>query len=530
MENDIKYLDLMFKRLWLIVLAAAITGGLAYAFRDQQEPVYTATATVYVGNALDLDNPGTGLFESAQQLAGNYSILVRQRPALEDIIDTLDLDMSTDTLRSIIGTGLIPETSFLEISVSYNDPELAAEIANAAADWLITNNPGNPTIEEEETLTSVEVTINELEERIEELNVDLDRVEQQREDELQRRAPDQAQLDQLNERYNDLFARINEAEANLNAFQQRRLELSGNINRIVIAEPAVVPGSPGGISPIIVGSMGAIVGMIFAIAVVLFFEYLDNTIRNEEEATRVLGLSVLGVIERSRRIAADYENYEASRALPRAQVSEGYRTVQTNLLFSASKGASKMFIMASPGVGEGRTATVANLAVIAAEAGVKVLLIDADLRRPRLHKAFGLENNTGIVKMLELASNDPELLETSGQYTNILDEAVQDTRIPSLKVITSGMNGGALSAQALSFDNLRRWIEIIQTTLDFDVIMFDTSPSTSTADSYILAATTKANVILLIEAGRTRSAAALKAKDQFEHVGSNISGVILNKA
>jgi capsular exopolysaccharide synthesis family protein len=216
--------------------------------------------------------------------------------------------------------------------------------------------------------------------------------------------------------------------------------------------------------------------------------------------------------------------------------------VQTSLLFSSTTGKtgslvrpeSRVYIIASPNPREGRTTTIANLAVIAAEAGLRVLLVDADLRKPDIHKIFGLQNQSGLATLLAQTAAEPEMLNGSngseGRFLEVFNEYVQATKLSNLKIMSSGLNGTELrSTQLLGFDNLRRCVEIIQNSGQFDVILFDTAPTSTTADSYVLAATTQANVILLAEAKRTNRTSAIKTREQFTHLNANLSGVILNK-
>jgi capsular exopolysaccharide synthesis family protein len=188
-----------------------------------------------------------------------------------------------------------------------------------------------------------------------------------------------------------------------------------------------------------------------------------------------------------------------------------------------------IYVLTSPGPGEGKSTTTANLAVTMAAAGMKVLLIDADLRQPRLHELLGLTNRGQLAHLLTTSPT------AYGEITNVNDlpevvlESVQMTDITNLWVITSGPLPD-VPAEVLNSAYLQDWMRIFTSLMGIDVVLFDTPPCLMVADSSILAANLHAKVVLVVEAGRTQLAAVRRAKAQFEHIGCEINGVILNRA
>ena len=197
-----------------------------------------------------------------------------------------------------------------------------------------------------------------------------------------------------------------------------------------------------------------------------------------------------------------------------------------------------VYIITSPGEGEGKTVTAANLAVTMANSGLEVLLIDADLVRPKIHKVFDLENATGLTTILAAKGADLDgLLENDkAQYSarppseslSILKTCVQNTNIPRLRIITGGPYTES-SAQLLSSSPLQKWVDLMQAQLNVEVILFDSAPCLTVADTSILSAKVKADCILVVRAGETQRDAALRAQRQFDHIGINIQGIILNR-
>jgi capsular exopolysaccharide synthesis family protein len=214
---------------------------------------------------------------------------------------------------------------------------------------------------------------------------------------------------------------------------------------------------------------------------------------------------------------------------PMSRISEEFRSLQTKLLLhtnlllsSENKGNGKVYMVVSPRHDEGRSFVIANLAVVAAEVGLKVLLLDADLRRSAQHKIFEVNDEIGLVSMLMQAKETPSGKQDMQSY-------IQNTRIPNLDIMVSGVGDQMLSKQVVNFDKLQGCIENIQKNLDYDIILVDTSPLLLFSESYVIAATTKATTMLLVEAGKTSLPDAQKARDQYNQMECAITGVVLNK-
>jgi Mrp family chromosome partitioning ATPase len=213
-------------------------------------------------------------------------------------------------------------------------------------------------------------------------------------------------------------------------------------------------------------------------------------------------------------------------------IAEGYRTIRTNLLFgNTDRGDTGIYVVTSPGPEEGKSVTTANLAISMAMAGLQVLLIDADLRRPKVHEIFDLDNTVGLTTLLSAEPRE-SLPDGGGSQrkrlpTNLLD-CIQTTPLPKLWVITSGFTP-ANPTEILGSTLLQRWIQIFKQSSDIDIVLIDTPPTLLVADSSVLAATAQANVILIVDCGHTRRGAAIRAKEQFQQLGIEIKGVVANR-
>lgn len=195
---------------------------------------------------------------------------------------------------------------------------------------------------------------------------------------------------------------------------------------------------------------------------------------------------------------------------PKSPISEAYRTLRTNIEFSAVDGQVKVIMMTSAGPGEGKSTSISNLAVAYAQADKKVLLIDADLRKPTMHHTFQKSNRSGLTSIL------------TSQIT--WKEAIQNTSIPNLDILTSG----PIPPNPSEIVSSQRMHTLLNELRDrYDVILIDTPPALAVTDAQIIA-TRCDGVILVIDSGKVKRDAALKVKQNLEHVKARILGVILN--
>ena len=199
--------------------------------------------------------------------------------------------------------------------------------------------------------------------------------------------------------------------------------------------------------------------------------------------------------------------------MPRAPVSEAYRTLRTNLEFSSLDKPLKTLVVTSPGPDEGKSTTLANLAVTLAQAEKRVILVDCDLRRPAQHEIFGVTNQSGLTTMMvdEQAMKAPPL---------------QETGVPGLALLTTG----PLPPNPSELVGSRRMAEIIAgLSQAADLVLFDAPPIIAVTDAAVLASRVD-GVLLVIKAGGTKRDHAQKAKALLDKVNAHVIGAVLNNA
>lgn len=208
--------------------------------------------------------------------------------------------------------------------------------------------------------------------------------------------------------------------------------------------------------------------------------------------------------------AASHESGDGlvAATAPRSLAAEAYRTLRTNIQFSSLDRELRTILVTSAGPGEGKSTVLANLAVVIAESGRRVVAVDCDLRRPNLHTLFRLDDVPGITTMMLEEGSPPPL---------------KATPVPRLSLIASGPLPPN-PAELLGSDRFARIIGRLRD--EADVVLFDSPPITAASDAAVLAARVD-GVLLVVDSGRTRRDLAAQAKAQLERVGAHLLGVVL---
>jgi capsular exopolysaccharide synthesis family protein len=278
--------------------------------------------------------------------------------------------------------------------------------------------------------------------------------------------------------------------------------------RFVMVTPAAFAAQIAPNVPLVIG-LTAFAAVAVGLGLVLLFEYFDDTIKSKEDFDRYIKLPFAGFIPRIDEKSAERPD-TAADAKPGSAIAEAFRTVRTSILFSRSDKPVRTILVTSAGPGEGKTTVATNLAITLAKHKAPVLLIDADLRRPRVAKALGVENKTGLTNFL------------IGEAT--LDDVVRETPIEGLYVVTSGPIPPN-PAELLHGDRLG---ELLKTGLDrFDRIVVDSPPLIAVSDARIIARCTD-GLYLVISMGKTSWRLIQRSLESLTSIGFGAQGAILN--
>jgi succinoglycan biosynthesis transport protein ExoP len=254
-------------------------------------------------------------------------------------------------------------------------------------------------------------------------------------------------------------------------------------------------------------SLAALTGLLFAVGLVFFFEYLDNRIKSPQELRATLNVPFLGMVPS----APDQHQALITDGVP-ANFAESIRSIRTNVLFSSAEEGAHIVVVTSAGPGEGKSVVSSNLAVSLAQAGQRVLLIDADMRRPRVHEIFDLPQEPGLSNLL-VGDCKPS-------------EAVRKWKaVPGLCVLSAGM----IPPNPAELLGSKRFEEYISTLGEhFDWVLVDSPPVLAVADAAVVA-NGASGVVFVVGADQTSRQAAREAIHQLQSAHARVIGAVLNR-
>ena len=265
------------------------------------------------------------------------------------------------------------------------------------------------------------------------------------------------------------------------------------------AEPGVRP-----VKPNLKLNLGLsmVVGLILGLSLAFFIEYLDTSIKTMDDVERYLGVSVLAVIPKGAKFLSQDD--------PNSRFAEGYRILCAKLNLTGARSSARSITVLSGGPGEGKSTTTFNLGWVCAQSGMKVLMVDGDIRRPNIHNALQIENTLGLGEYL------------AGQAS--LDELIQSTSIPNMEVLTAG-NLGPEDLGGFSRARIASLLDICRP--NYDVVLFDSPPVLGISDASVISQEVDVT-LLLIQHRRYPRNVSQRAKRVIEDVGGKLFGVILN--
>jgi len=283
-----------------------------------------------------------------------------------------------------------------------------------------------------------------------------------------------------------------------------------NTPNVVQIEPALQPEEPIRPRTLMNTALATVLGLMLAAGIVFLVEHLDDTLKTPEDVEHALGIPVLGFVAEMQYKGKSAEEVYVTRQ-PRSPVSEAFRSLRTNLEFASVQQPIRTLLVTSPGPAEGKTTVATNLAAIFSQAERRVTLLDADMRRPHVHRFLGLSNREGLSNLFRTQARP----QTVGRVKE---------NLPNLMVITSG-SLPPNPAELLGSDMMGRILDTLQA--ENSIVVIDTPPSL-VADAQVLAAKVDA-VLLVVQPGATHTEAARSSLETFKRAGARVVGVVLNR-
>lgn len=521
-----EYWKVVRKHLWILVLTTVVGAGAAFFFSYTAPSRYRATATLELDpTAGTLGDPSTAYSyvfyarQVAEQAAQGFSLRLGSPEFVNEVMDRLGLG----EMGGSIEIRQVEGTQFLRISSESEDPALAQALANTAAQVLIEQETSRQQTRIREALDDLEAEINSREQGIDETRQQLALLGPRDETSSEYVRQEQSRLESsLRRDETRLVVLLDSAESFRRALTQRADYLS-------VYTPAQLPRAAVGVSVPQRTLLGAATGLMIGLGIAFLLEYLDDTIRTPEDVKRTLPVGVLGALPRLQRFDVESEALVVVEDALQP-VSEAFRSLRTSIQFAGVDGPLRTLLVTSPLPTDGKTFTAANLAAVIAQGGQRVILVDADLRRPMQHRLFGFPRDPGLTsEMLSSPVSADDVKPGGGrQGSRAAGErwsVLRKTDVDGLHVLTSGerAHNPAELLASQRFEVLVSWLKS-----EADVVVFDSPPVLAVTDASLLAASVD-GTILVLDAGETRRAAAVRAVERLTDVGANVLGVVINR-
>ena len=489
------YLGMLRRRWWMLILIPALLGSAASWFTASREPSYSATAVLMVTQA---SSPGVSTssdIQAAGLLTQTYAQLASAPEVLELAAAGLAEPRDVSELFGHVAARANPQTQLISIEATYNDPQMAADVANSTAEafvaWLA-QREGQLTGENAQALQD---DIDQARTRVETTSAELTDL----------RGQPGARTSEENGRIASLETLLGQYEAtyaNLLDIQNRlSLAMLAAQGQVSVVTAARAPGSPTGYPAWLYVALATLFGIGVAGLAIVLVESLDRRIREPRDVYRTVGLPVLGLIPRQspmRRAAAGRDEPIPPRA------AEAFRALRTRFQFAVNGRGAEMIAVLSPGPAERRSAVASYLAVAFAEQGRNVVLVDGEVARQR---------RTGREDLADGAATAP------------LDDGLISGPHPKVRVLPFGQPAPGRSADPLTRERIAETLGRIKSTAD--LVIINPAALGSASDSLLLAGAAD-DAVLVAEAGVTRVDRLQAALDEIGFTGVNVLGVVLD--
>ena len=304
-------------------------------------------------------------------------------------------------------------------------------------------------------------------------------------------------------------------------YEEARIQEASQISNVYVIDKAIPKYDPIRPKTNLNILLGFIFGLAAGVGVILLREFMDNSIRSKEDLER-LGLTVLGIIpsmsiDKAKKVldkkyssTDDFRNRLISHFKPRSPISESFRSLRTNLELSGIEKSASSLVVTSAGASEGKSTVISNLAIAYAQFGMKVLLVDGDMRKPTIHKMFSTPKKPGLANMITKRSK--------------MDESIFKTEIDNLYV----MPAGSLPPNPSELLGSRAMKELFtQLRKQFDKIFFDAPPLMAVTDAALLGSMTD-GVLLVARAGEAQKEVVVHLQQEMKNTKIRIAGTVLN--
>lgn len=503
MEIDIReYLAPLRKWWWMIAVTTFVAAVASFFATRQQVPVYRSYTRLAIGNYLESTDVSNNDFSTTRQLATAYVEIANQPGFSRDAALALGLD----ALPRDIDIRQVNDTNFVDITVTDTDPVRSMAVAAELARQLSLRTPTGQDSGDQEFVAGL---LADYQAKIEDTQ-----------DQIATKEEEIGELISARD-ISVATGELNTLENNLQNLTQRYTELlsltqEGATNSVQIVDPAT-EGTLVNSNSIISVITAAGIGFVLSASAAYLLEYLDDTIKTPDQVMKLGNLPTLAGIA---HINSDDDSKLITISDPRSPTSEAYRVLRTAIQFSVVDKTNSILLMTSGVPSEGKSTTAGNLAVVLAQAGNNVLVIDGDLRRPSQHNVFKLPNKRGVTSLLlKLNVDDSDI-----EIRNLVEDTIQPTQVDGLQIMTCGPVPPNPS-EMLGSAKMRRLLDVLDKQFDFVIV--DSPPVLSVTDAAVLGALAGITLIV-VRANKSRKDEFKQVIERLVDVNSHLAGVVLN--
>lgn len=505
MEIDLRQLVRAARRWWwLLLLAPLISGAVAYAVADRQQPLYSATVVLRInppaGSSADFS-----ALQLTQNLTETYRMTIVMSPVLDQVVSQLGLPYDSEELAGKTTATAVRDTQLVRLSVSDTDPEQAARIANTIAQVFITNLNTETTTQFTTIQSDLQAQTTTAQEELDAVDAEIARLD------TPQNEADTAVQDQLA----NLRLQRSQLQQQITNLQLQTQSIGTGLatsqTQVTVSEPAPPPSDPYAPRVLFNALLAGFAGLLIGIAAVALLEFLDNTVRGSSDVTTLTGAPLLASVSAIPKLRPGGQQVYVL-AKPRSTEAEAIRLLRANLEFAAAAQPITTLALTSAGPGEGKSTVTANLGVVMAQSGFTTVIIDADLRKPSQHRIFNVANDRGLTTLL----THPE---------QPWQELGARVAVPGLTLLPSGPIPPN-PADLLSLDRMSLLLSRISE--EADIILIDTPPVLAVSDPLVIG-TKSDGMILLTRAGHTRRDRLQKAASSLQQAGVRLVGVVVNQ-
>jgi len=559
--------------LWLVILGTVVGGMLGYYFSSRQTPIYQAQARFVILPAAQTSYDYYSYLNN-QQLISTYAELLTTEDLLYEASNQLGFPVlkgqatasqvgetkfviltvkDQDPFKAaVIANGLVDiliEQNEKLQTVQFESAERNLQVrVDQAEEQIATLESQITTLSTEmlqKQIENVQAQMTDVQSQINAIKLDMSEISPTSEDEadIARMANYQSKIDELSpilSLYQEIYTQLvvlgkttDSSDASstdlerlnttlqlyqqiyissINSLETLRLSKAQSTPTVMQVETATKAASPISPKPLQSAMVGAMIGLLITAGIAFLVEFLDDTLKTPDDIKALLDVPVIGFIGELK------QNQKSDEVLgvyvaknPRSPVAEAFRSLRTNLEFSSVDNPTVTMLVTSSGESEGKSTVASNLAIVEAQSGKKVVIIDADMRRPQLHVQFNKSNRKGLSDVITGKLRIEDVLKSYEQVEN-------------LSIITCGTIPPN-PAELLGSDRMTQTLNELKER--FDLIILDTPPMI-VSDAQILSAKVD-GVIFVIIPGQTRIIAAQRPLEELDRIDSHVLGVVANK-